>query len=451
MKTMMMKPLSLVRVTLATLLFATTSCTGYNLEDLPTTSNAASLNEMMAPTNFKWTTTQAVTVKITGSKSQTPTVATLTISGTKGAFYKGLHTNAENQEIKLILPSNEKTVTVKFNSNEQILSIVGGKASISFDNLTASVPTQTIPSQQLRSAKAVIADQDGDGVADTDDEYPADQYKAYNNAFPSVGSHGTLAFEDNWPSKGDYDFNDVVVDYNINTVTNAQNQVVEVIGEFTLRASGATYNNGFGFQLDNIAPNKVTSVTGGNYANGSYISLASNGLESGQTFANCIVFDEFLRIMPATNGSNGVNTVKGFSSPTKTVTVKMTFLKDGVAPAGGALLLSQLPASAYNFYIIPNRNREIEVHLPDRVPTSLANRNILRTQDDDSAGAGRFYRTENNLPWAINIVQGFDYPVERAPLNEAYLHLIKWAETSGAEYPDWYESTPGYKDLTKIY
>jgi LruC domain-containing protein len=71
-----------------------------------------------------------------------------------------------------------------------------------------------------------------------------------------------LAFEDNWPSKGDYDFNDVVVDYNINTVTNAQNQVVEVIGEFTLRASGATYNNGFGFQLDNIAPNKVTSVTG---------------------------------------------------------------------------------------------------------------------------------------------------------------------------------------------
>jgi LruC domain-containing protein len=129
----------------------------------------------------------------------------------------------------------------------------------------------------------------------------------------------------------------------------------------------------------------------------------------------------------------------------------LTFLNKGAAPSGGTLLLSDLPASAYNFYLIANKNREVEIHLPDRVPTSLANRSYLGKDDDDSVGSSRFYRTRNNLPWAINIVQGFDYPVERAPLNEAYLHLIRWAESSGAEYPDWYDNKAGYRALPNIY
>jgi LruC domain-containing protein len=251
--------------------------------------------------------------------------------------------------------------------------------------------------------RAPIVDADGDGVADADDQYPNDPYKAYNNYYPTLGQ-GTLAFEDKWPEVGDYDFNDVVIDYSINTVSNASNQVVEVIGQFKLKASGATFNDGFGFQLNNIAPNKITSVTGTRYAEGTFISTAANGLESGQTYANCVVFDDFFNIMPRVGGDTwiGVNTQTAAPFvPYQTMTVTLKFLNNGVAPAGGTTLLSQLPSSAFNFYIISDKRRGYEIHLADGLPTSLANRALLGTIDDKSVG-GRYYVTSRNLPWGIN-------------------------------------------------
>lgn len=300
--------------------------------------------------------------------------------------------------------------------------------------------------------KAMIVDTDGDGAPDNIDQYPTDRFRAFNTYYPAAASSGTLAFEDCWPSKADYDFNDVVVDYKINTVTNAQNQVVEILGQFTLKASGAAYKNGFGFQLDNISPDKITSVTGANYSDGSYIRLDPNGLESNQTYANCIVFDNFYNVMQPAGGSVGVNTEKSAAFiPYQTLNIKITFIKDGVIPAGGTVLLSQMPATAFNFYIIADRQRGVEIHLADRVPTTLANLTLLGTKDDSSVINSRYYKTANNLPWGINILQGFKYPIEHSPLNNAYLHLIRWAESDGAEYPDWYEDKDGYRNPDNIY
>ncbi|MEO6150835.1 MAG: LruC domain-containing protein, partial [Mucilaginibacter sp.] len=56
-------------------------------------------------------------------------------------------------------------------------------------------------------------DQDGDGVNDDQDEYPKDPERAYTSYFPSKDAYAQVAFEDNWPAKGDYDLNDLVIDY----------------------------------------------------------------------------------------------------------------------------------------------------------------------------------------------------------------------------------------------
>ncbi len=56
-------------------------------------------------------------------------------------------------------------------------------------------------------------DTDGDGIANTLDMYPNDATRAFDNYYPSKTVFGTLAFEDLWPGKGDYDMNDLVVDY----------------------------------------------------------------------------------------------------------------------------------------------------------------------------------------------------------------------------------------------
>ncbi len=58
------------------------------------------------------------------------------------------------------------------------------------------------------------------------------------NHFPASG-YGTPAFEDLWPSKGDYDFNDLVLDYHFEIITNTNNKVDRVKGTFIIKAFGA--------------------------------------------------------------------------------------------------------------------------------------------------------------------------------------------------------------------
>ena len=422
-----------------------TGCMEYSLDDLGPTTDAKNMGTMVAPLKFQWNTLQNVKITTKGIQTSSNLQSTLSISGKNGSYYKALNSISQSQEFNLAIPSDEKSFTVTFDGGVQTVSIVGGTAVIDFTKFTQSQQ----PSPTMRST-AAPADRDGDGVADRDDDFPTDANKAYSSSFPSANTQGTLAFEDNWPAKADYDFNDVVVDYNINTVTNAQNQVVEVIGTFTLKASGANFNNGFGFQLDNIAPNKITSVSGASYTGyPTFVNNAANGLESGQTFANCIVFDQF-RVSSGAGGTINTEKSKPFVAP-RTVTVTMSFIKNGVAPAGGTVALNDLPFNLFNFYIIVSGNRGLEIHLPDRVPTSFANRGLFGQQDDDSAGSSRFYRTQNNLPWAINVVQGFDYPIEGVPMDDAYLHLIRWAESSGAEFSDWYSNRSGFRNNAKIY
>jgi LruC domain-containing protein len=299
--------------------------------------------------------------------------------------------------------------------------------------------------------KVVLVDTDGDGVADINDQYPTDKYRAYNNYYPAAATSGTLAFEDKWPSIGDYDFNDLVVDYNINMVTDASNFIVEILGKFTLKASGAGYKNGFGFQLDGILSTKITSATGSIYSPDTYVSLNPNGLESDQTYANCIVFDNFYNVMPPVGKDLGVNTEKSAEFvPYKTINVKLTLLDQGKVPSGGATFLYSLPAKSINFYMIANQQRGYEIHLPDRAPTTKVNTNLFGTMDDGTIESPT-YKTVNNLPWGINIIQGFKYPIERVPLNNAYLHLIKWVETNGVEFPDWYDNKDGYRNAEEIY
>ena len=63
-------------------------------------------------------------------------------------------------------------------------------------------------------------------------------------------------------------------------MTNAQNEIVAVLGTFITRASGASYHNGFGLKINGISPDKVISATG-YYANSaSIITYAPNGIEA---------------------------------------------------------------------------------------------------------------------------------------------------------------------------
>ena len=91
--------------------------------------------------------------------------------------------------------------------------------------------------------------------------------------------------------------NDVVVDYQFKNVTNSHNQLVETFATFTLRATGAYYHNGFGFQLpSNNIPSTAMQVTGSNIHE-SYLMISPNGTEQNQNNPTLIVFDNAFDVL----------------------------------------------------------------------------------------------------------------------------------------------------------
>lgn len=264
------------------------------------------------------------------------------------------------------------------------------------------------------------------------------------NLFPAAG-FGTLAFEDLWPSQGDYDFNDLVIDYQFEVFMNTGNFVQQVVGTFVIKAFGASYENGFGFQLaSGIDPADLT--VSGSQLKENIISLNSNGTESGQTVPTIIVYDNAFKEMQHPGIGIGVNTEPSAPYVTPvTIVINIDFTPD-------TYTYNDLDIGNFNPFIFVNQVRSVEVHLPDYPPTALADQGLLGTMEDDSNPAtGKYYKTANNLPWAINIYESFDYPIEKQDVVLAYLKFAAWATSSGSLFPDWYKDLTGYRNNSLIY
>ena len=284
-------------------------------------------------------------------------------------------------------------------------------------------------------------DTDGDGVKDLLDEYPNDASKAFNNYYPSKNNTGTLAFEDLWPSKGDYDFNDLVVDYNFNQVTNADNKVVEVNAALTVRAIGASLKNAFSLQF-NTTPGNIKSVTGQILNNGVF-ALNANGTEQKQSKAVIPIFDDPFKLLNANAAITNTYVGGAYSAP-KTMNIKIEL----ITPVS----LIDFGTAPYNPFIVAGGIRGKEIHLPASAPTDLADKSKFGTGDDDSNLASqKYYMSDNYLPWAINIPVQFAYPAEQQDITKAFLLFNKWAESKGTQYMDWYVDKAGYRDTSKLY
>jgi len=265
-----------------------------------------------------------------------------------------------------------------------------------------------------------------------------------SNRYPAVG-YGTLAFEDLWPSRGDYDFNDIVIDYQFEIFSNLNNNIEQVNAVFVIKAIGASLHNGFGFQLSHAIDQDDLTIIGSQITE-DYITLNPNGTEAGQSKPTIIVFDDSFEHLQHPGTGSGINTTPGapYVEPV-TLTINILFAQDKYS-------YSTLDISNFNPFLIVSQTRGIEVHLPYYPPTDLVDTNLFGTLHDDSnPTTGRYYVTSSNLPWGINIYESFDYPIEKQEILGAYPKFVGWAESSGALYSDWYKDLPGYRNSSVIY
>lgn len=356
-----------------------------------------------------------------------------------GAIYSDKILNPESNEdhrqhVVLLHNEGDDTFVISFED----LIRPGGDNDFNDAIFYATVdPVDAVETINFPPLDSDPTDTDGDGIEDGIDEYPTDPELAFNNYYSSLDHFGTLAFEDLWPSKGDYDFNDLILDYNFNRITNAQNNVVKLEAKFVVRAIGASLHNGFGFEMEGIDPSDIEYINGQNLLNDIIITNA-NGTEAGQNNATVIVFDDAWDHGHANTKEN-----QEFIVPdTMLITIKLSSPMDvadfGLAP--------------FNPFIFVDGERGREVHLANYEPTDLVDASYFGQYSDRTNPAeGKYYKTEFNLPFGLNIASKLDYAIEKSPINDAHLKFINWIETSGSNYQDWYMNKSGYRNDLNIY
>ncbi|TAI49517.1 LruC domain-containing protein [Flagellimonas allohymeniacidonis] len=267
----------------------------------------------------------------------------------------------------------------------------------------------------------ICNDEDRDGVEDSVDEYPNDATRAYAITYPSSSTKASLIFEDLWPFKGDWDFNDTALDYSITRIFNARNEMVGIDFDYVVTSDGAGFVNSFAFEIEGLSPNNVGSISG-QILDRDVFSLAGNGTELGQQHAVIPLFDDHSILV---NQENKVSVL--FVNP---------------------LVATSLDYAPYNPFLVANGERDKEIHLANYKSTTLGNSQPEVTGNNSDVDGD--YTTENGLPWAINVIESFPLLLEKEPLNEGYLFFEEWGVSGGKSKKDWYKDIPGYRNVTKL-
>jgi LruC domain-containing protein len=370
------------------------------------------------------------------------------IGATNAAMYYSIPSfNSDNYQHNILL-LDQTTQKMVIGFEDQSLS---GSSDRDFNDVVFSASANPIsaidPTGMLPLRPITSSDRDGDGVTDANDAYPDDPQRAYDSYYPTSGT-GTLAFEDHWPSLGDYDFNDLIMSYRYHLVLNASGSVKDVKITYTVNAVGAKYKNGFGIQFG-TAPGNISSVSGQMNMNGNTLfDVSSTGYENGQSYAVIPVFPDAHQLfgytgttLPFINTGSGTGYVK--ASPV-TINLSVTF--------GTPVPTAALGSPPYNVFLVANQERGREVHLAGQMPTSKAASSLFGTGDDKTNGSTIFYKNSTEFPWALDIPSSFQYPIEYTRIDNVYMKYDSWATSLGGSYKDWYSnSAADYRNDNKIY
>ena len=271
----------------------------------------------------------------------------------------------------------------------------------------------------------------------TDEDYNDSQFNVWSNPIEAItnpdipdlkpGSgdedkkysleyKGIVAFEDCWPNKGDYDLNDVIVRYQSVLNFNSNNQVLSTEDTYELLWSGATFKNGFAYQLNTERSKTSTEMLA------TSTTFNGQGLDADLSKATVNVF------------LSAVNVTEG-NRKTATYKIKNTFKSP--------LPHETLGVPPYNPFIMVHDGLgkpRTEVHLVNYPPTEKADMTLFHTGEDLSSVPTSYYIANGNYPFAIHLsgATSFNTP-ESHPIDKSFEHFMDWVNSNGANYKDWYK------------
>ncbi len=282
----------------------------------------------------------------------------------------------------------------------------------------------------LYDTEVTAVDSDGDGVVNSEDLEPGNPNIAGEISVPG----GFIMYEDLWPDKGDYDFNDLYIYVTDSSFkVNADNKIVYFDLYFKVMKAGASLHNG-------LAVRFIDAVTTGS-------TTTYNTIESGNMLNSIIAYS-----LP-TNWSNGqgngdwatMTYLDNFSANTA---VLIHDIGDMNLTQGDDMSIrinfdpneEQAENPVPDFFLFRSDHRDLEVHLAGYPPTEYANVDNFGAGDDASLlFPGNWYKTEDNYPWALYFSTDSWVPAvkENIPIFRAYPDFAGWVTSGGEENQNW--------------
>ena len=236
---------------------------------------------------------------------------------------------------------------------------------------------------------------------------------------------GVYAYEDLWPSKGDYDMNDAVVEVKedrVITMFKYKNQTYMTKQTFNL----TTYQN----HVDLTSGLAFTLQTNSNAVP---TSIAMKKIPSGSTEAVETNFEIDGNVYKLTDDiKNEINT---------TYIIELTY-EGGVKTSNAAKIKPFIYRNETN-------NKRWEVHIPMEAPTSKMNTSYFGKQDDKSDLENKiYYVRDGNYPFAFYLsgvsIDSFKDNIlkrenEKKPIDQLFPKFIGWSTSNGKENTDWYK------------
>ena len=320
-------------------------------------------------------------VKIGGSIETAEAQATMSDGNSEWGYYSGSYN----------VPTDQETTYFVFES----ISAAGGNQSVGnlLDNFEIS------------------CDFDGDGVIDRYDDFPEDPETAFTSYFPSSGKQ-VVAFEDLWPSYGDFDFNDLVMSNQAVITKDENSNLLQATFKVSIDAIGASIDNGIAMML--YKENKT--VFGDNI-----ISEVSGDATIDPDNQNGIILTDDVF---ATTNDRYQNNGQGPMGTPDTLYFTVTFN-------------SNAEDFVPELYLFRTNDRGHEVHRSGFPQTATMNSSLFNTEDD----AGDF-KSSTGLPWGMEIITEVAYknPIEKVDILEAYPQFELWATSEGTQNTTWYLS-----------
>lgn len=242
----------------------------------------------------------------------------------------------------------------------------------------------------------------------------------------TVNRKGILAFEDNWPKKGDYDLNDVVVKYTSATQifckagTDAS-FIYRTEDTFSLIHNGGVHPNKFGIKV-NVDPVHIYNMT----------------VDGEPYIPNKDSFDGTGFIIELCDNIQDIKSLERYKEdvPPYDYNIEIIFKEGEVSEAQWESV-----CAPYNPYITPKPNTE--VHLPFYSPTDKADMTLFGTEHDKSDVDKKMYYVsgeDTKYPFAIHLsgAETFKLPKEEKNISTTYPDYDKWVQSNGTSYKDWY-------------